>query len=47
MSTATEISDALADSLAAYTFQTITPIVERKNWPSYDIEDMELSLIHI
>lgn len=41
MSTATEISDALADALTAYTFQTITPIVERKNWPSYDIEDME------
>jgi len=41
MSTATLIADALAESLAAYTFDAATPTVERKNWPSYDIEDMD------
>jgi hypothetical protein len=41
MSTATDIADALADSLAAYSWAEITPVVERKNWPSYDIEDMD------
>jgi len=40
MSTAREIADALADSLAAYSFATATPAVQRVNWPSYDIEDM-------
>jgi len=41
VSTATDIADALAEGLEAYTFDTITPVVERKNWPSYDIEDMD------
>lgn len=41
MSTATDIADALAEGLEAYAFDTITPVVERKNWPSYDIEDMD------
>jgi hypothetical protein len=39
MSTAREIADALADSLDAYTF-ALTPMVQRRNWPTYDIEDM-------
>ena len=40
MSTAREIADALADSLAAYEFAVTAPAVQRVNWPSYDIEDM-------
>lgn len=40
MSTAREIADALADSLAAYDFAGTDPTVQRVNWPSYDIEDM-------
>jgi hypothetical protein len=39
MSTAREIADALADSLDAYSF-SLTPAVQRRNWPTYDIEDM-------
>jgi hypothetical protein len=41
MSMATDLSDALAEALAEYSFAETTPTVERKNWPSYDIEDME------
>ena len=40
MSAAREIADALADSLAAYSFSAGSPAVQRRNWPSYDIEDM-------
>lgn len=40
MSTAREIADALADSLAAYSFTSPSPTVQRVNWPSYDIDDM-------
>jgi hypothetical protein len=39
MSTAREIADALADALDVYSF-SLTPSVQRRNWPSYDIEDM-------
>ena len=40
MSAAREIADALADSLALYEFAGTEPTVQRRNWPSYDIEDM-------
>jgi hypothetical protein len=40
VSTAREIADALADSLDAYTFTAAQPAVQRRNWPTYDIEDM-------
>lgn len=38
-STLRDIADALADSLAAYTF-AIQPAVQRVNWPDYSVEDM-------
>lgn len=40
MSAARDIADALADSLDAYTFAAPQPAVQRRNWPTYDIEDM-------
>lgn len=40
MSTLRDIADALADSLAATTYDEATPVVQRVNWPDYSIEDM-------
>jgi hypothetical protein len=40
VSTARDIADALALSLDAYAFSVTQPTVQRRNWPSYDIEDM-------
>lgn len=37
-----DIADALADSLAEEAFASVTdqPTVERKNWPSYEIDEL-------
>ena len=37
-----DIADALAAALAAETFSSVSdqPTVERKNWPTYDVEDL-------
>lgn len=44
-----DIADALAAALAAETFSTVAdqPAVERKNWPSYDVEDLAAPVIAI
>jgi hypothetical protein len=41
-STLKDIADALAASLDAETFASVTaqPTVERKNWPTYEVEDL-------
>jgi hypothetical protein len=41
-STLKDIADALAASLDAETFSSVTaqPTVERKNWPTYEVEDL-------
>lgn len=41
-STLKDIADALAASLDAETFGSVTaePTVERKNWPTYEVEDL-------
>lgn len=41
-STLRDIADALAAALAGETFSAVAdqPTVERKNWPSYEVEDL-------
>ena len=48
MSVLKDIADALAVSLAAYTFTSgPQPAVSRVNWPTYDVEDMKDPIIAI
>lgn len=49
MSVLKDIADALAASLAAETFSSVDtqPLVERKNWPTYDIDAMADPVIAI
>ena len=48
MSVLKDIADALAVSLAAYTFTSgPQPAVSRVNWPTYDVEDMRDPIIAI
>jgi hypothetical protein len=48
-STLRDIADALAASLAAETFSSVTdqPTVERKNWPAYDVDDLRSPVIAV
>ena len=49
MSVLKDIADALATSLSAYEFSSVAtqPLVERKNWPTYEVEALATPVIAI
>ena len=49
MSMIKDIADALAASLALETYSSVAdqPVVERRNWPSYDVEDLKVPVIAV
>lgn len=49
MSVLKDIADALAASLATYEFSSVNvpPLVERKNWPTYEVEALANPVIAI
>jgi hypothetical protein len=44
-----DIADALAASLALYEFTAVAdqPVVDRRNWPSYDVDDLKIPVIAV
>lgn len=49
MSVLKDIADALATSLQAATFSSVAtaPTVERKNWPTYEVEELATPVIAV
>lgn len=49
MSVAKDIAEALAASLDAETFSSVAaePLVERKNWPTYDVDALSVPVIAV